>query len=365
MANEILTPSIIAKEALMVLRNNTVMASLVHRDYSGEFNKVGDTITIRKPAEFEAKEFIEEIEVQDAKEQSLSVKMDKHLDVSFAVTAKEKTLDIADFSRQFITPAMQSFAQKIDTYLVDLYSGINNFVARSATADIKDIANCGKVLNQNAVPNNNRRMVLSPGAYADYVVLPPILNAEKSGSTEALRNASMGKILGFDTFMDQNIKTHTSGTLGSCKVKTQAEIGATTITLTNTTLTGNLVKGDIITINGDTAQYLITQAAEASENDITVSIYPGLKMQAKANAAVTLAGAGEQNLAFHKNAFALVTRSLELPEGGVKSSIVNYDGFGLRVTMDYDITHKKDVVSIDMLCGTAILDPRLACRLIG
>ena len=29
------------------------------------------------------------------------------------------------------------------------------------------------------------------------------------------------------------------------------------------------------------------------------------------------------------------------------------------------ITHKKDVVSIDMLCGTAILDPRLACRLIG
>lgn len=63
MANEILTPSIIAKEALMVLRNNTVMASLVHRDYSGEFNKVGDTITIRKPAEFEAKEFIEEIEV--------------------------------------------------------------------------------------------------------------------------------------------------------------------------------------------------------------------------------------------------------------------------------------------------------------
>lgn len=47
MGNTILTPSIIAKEALMQLRNNTVMASLVHRDYSQEFVAgVGNTVTI-------------------------------------------------------------------------------------------------------------------------------------------------------------------------------------------------------------------------------------------------------------------------------------------------------------------------------
>ena len=58
MANTILTPDIIAREALMVLRNNAVMANLVHRDYSNEFVAgVGDTITIRKPAKFDAKEF--------------------------------------------------------------------------------------------------------------------------------------------------------------------------------------------------------------------------------------------------------------------------------------------------------------------
>ena len=42
MANTFLTPDIIAKEALMVLENNLVMAGLVHRDYSPEFAKVGD-----------------------------------------------------------------------------------------------------------------------------------------------------------------------------------------------------------------------------------------------------------------------------------------------------------------------------------
>lgn len=51
MPNKFLTPDIIANEALMVLENNTVMAGLVHRDYSKEFNHVGDTITIRKPGQ--------------------------------------------------------------------------------------------------------------------------------------------------------------------------------------------------------------------------------------------------------------------------------------------------------------------------
>ena len=116
MPNTILTPDIIAREALMVLRNNAVMPKLVHRDYSSEFVAgVGDTITIRKPATFEAKEFTEEIEVQDATESGVSVKMDKHLDVSFSVTAKELSLEIEEFSKQFVVPAMQAFLDKVDT----------------------------------------------------------------------------------------------------------------------------------------------------------------------------------------------------------------------------------------------------------
>ena len=46
MPNTILTPQIIANEALMVLQSNLTMANLVHRDYSKEFVKVGDTITV-------------------------------------------------------------------------------------------------------------------------------------------------------------------------------------------------------------------------------------------------------------------------------------------------------------------------------
>ena len=79
MGNTLLTPSIIAREALMVLRNNAVMAKLVHRDYSNEFvTGVGDTITVRKPATFVAKEFTSAIEIQEATETGVPIKMDHH-----------------------------------------------------------------------------------------------------------------------------------------------------------------------------------------------------------------------------------------------------------------------------------------------
>lgn len=115
MANTFLTPDIIAKEALMVLENNLVMAGLVHRDYSPEFAKVGDTITIRKPAKFIAKNFTGQISRQDVEEGSTTVKLDRWRDVSVDVTSKELTLDIRDFSVQVVTPAMQAIAQAVDS----------------------------------------------------------------------------------------------------------------------------------------------------------------------------------------------------------------------------------------------------------
>ena len=120
MGNTFLTPEIVAKEALMVLQSNLVMADLVHRDYSDEFVNVGDTISVRKPAKFVAKNFAGTTSVQDISEGSVPVKLDRFRDVTVAVTAKQLTLDIADFSEQVITPAMQAIAQAVDQDLLAL-----------------------------------------------------------------------------------------------------------------------------------------------------------------------------------------------------------------------------------------------------
>lgn len=281
MANTILTPDIIAREALMVLRNNAVMANLVHRDYSGDFvGAVGDTITIRKPATFVANEYNGSINVQDATETGVEVKMDKHLDVSFAVTSKQMTMDIADFSKQLLVPAMQAFANKVDKYLIALESEATSRHPHSTGAVAPaDVIAARKFLTQNAAPLADRRFVVGATAEADLLGNELFVSAEKVGDAgTALREASMGRKFGFDCYVDQNIAK-----------------------------TGSYVP----------------------------------------------------SIAFHKNAMALVTRPLALPQGAAKAAIVNYDGFALRVVYGYDMQTKTDTISIDMLCGVKLLDDKL------
>lgn len=283
MANTILTPDIIAREALMVLRNNAVMANLVHRDYSDEFVAgVGSKISIRKPAAFVANEFTGEINVQDATEEKVDITIDKHLDVSFAVTSEQMTLDIEDFSKQLLVPAMQAFADKIDKYLIGLEADITNRVAHADGAFAPaDIVAARKYLTDGAAPLTERRFVIGSQADADLISSELFISAEKVGDNgTALREASLGRKFGFDIYTDQNIEKTDGGYVPS--------------------------------------------------------------------------------LAFHKNAFALVTRPLALPNGAAQAAIVNYDGFGLRVVYDYDVKSKKDTISIDMLCGVKTLDKDLA-----
>ncbi|MFE0517319.1 P22 phage major capsid protein family protein, partial [Streptomyces sp. NPDC058964] len=74
MANTFLTPDLIATRALATLYDTTVMAQLVHRDYDSDFRgRVGDTVTVRKPAVFTAQEFNRStgIQPQDAVEGSV------------------------------------------------------------------------------------------------------------------------------------------------------------------------------------------------------------------------------------------------------------------------------------------------------
>ena len=286
MPNTILTPQIIAREALMVLRNNAVMANLVHRDFSNEFVAgVGDTITVRKPAKFDAKEFNGSITVQDATESGVAVKMDKHLDVSFAVTSKEMALSIADFSEQLLVPAMQAFADKIDKYILGLESDITNRVHFDGTGAIQDaIVDARKYLTDAAAPLTDRRYVYGSKVESDLLKTDLFISAERVGDEgTALREASLGRRFGLDFYVDQNIEPITDG-----------------------------------------------------QDTYTPSI------------------------AFHKNAFALVTRPLELPLGAAQSAIVNYDGLGLRVVYGYNQNTKTDTISIDMLCGVKTLDKNLA-----
>ena len=81
----------------------------------------------------------------------------------------------------------------------------------------------------------------------------------------------------------------------------------------------------------------------------------------KGGEAVTLIPSHTANLCFHPMAFAFVTRPLTAP-GGVESYVTHYNGISLRVVRGYDMQHKREMLSMDVLYAFQTIYPQLAVR---
>lgn len=79
--------------------------------------------------------------------------------------------------------------------------------------------------------------------------------------------------------------------------------------------------------------------------------------------AINVGPNGEYNLAFHRDAIALVVRPLRLvpSDMGVRSAVVNSPSASMRVTMAYDSAKQGIRVTLDMLCGVKVLNANLGC----
>jgi hypothetical protein len=211
----LITPSVIASSALATLYNTTVLLPLVNRDYDSDFQgKQGDTITVRTPASFTVNEFVRStgIVLQDPTEGS--------------ITTEELTLELDRFEERLLNPAMEAISQDVDGRLAEALvdaanlSGGGGVVHASGTSSGDRIAAFSKArttLGRNKLPLNERYAVLSPEGSGAILGDPLILAANTSGSTAALRDGAIGRIVGFDTYESQvfgygaNDKGHADG----------------------------------------------------------------------------------------------------------------------------------------------------------
>lgn len=363
MTQTFITPSIVAKEALLQLENNTVMANLVHRDYSKEFKKVGSTVTIRKPSTFVASAVSSTVAVQEVVEGSVSVVLDQLLDVSVEITSSELSLQIVSFSEQVIRPAMIAMAEKVDALLTARFVDIAGHAAVSSTPAVSDIADLRTALNLQKVPFTDRRVVLHPVTDGRYVPLDSFLNADKRGKPLTINEAWLGRVLGMDFYVDQNIASHTSEVVDTAgAMKGAAAAAATIATVDGLTDAEVIAAGDVFKVAGNDDGYLILTGGTVASNTATITFTPAATGAFADNAVVTFQATHKASLAFHKNAFALVSAPLEPPMGGASYAVESYKGLSCRVVYDYNITNKKNQMSIDFLCGVKTLDKQLAAR---
>ena len=371
MANTFATLQEIARRALPALCDNLVFPQLIHRDFGLDGHGRGDTVRILRPVAYTAEDFNEAqgVSFQDIVEDTVPVTLDHIATVDARASAIEAATCVDDLDRLFIAPAAAAIAEKINSDGLALYKDVYNSVGTAGVTPgtLSVISDARKALNAAKAPGGGRCAVWNVDADAAFTTVDALVNAEKAGTNRALREGSIGRVFGISNYMSQGVWSHSTGITTASETKAGAAVseGATRINIKGTTLTGKLVRGDIMVIAGK--NYVVTaDSSNASGNAISnVRVSPALP-DAAADTPVTLIPSHAANLAFHPLAFAYVTRPLSNPDGqGVESYVTNHNGISLRVTRGYDQTYKRSVYSMDVLYGFKCVYPELAVRVLG
>lgn len=375
MANIWEHPSVIASEALRHLEDALVIGPLCARDKTSEFTnkangwKVGDTVSFKTHGEYEVKSFAGSIIAQDITTSSRPMTIEDHLDISVEVTAREASLDLDSFSEQVIQPATYKIAEKIDQHLgTKILQGAGLYASDTLFATSADVAQARKnaILQQLAM---DRFCLVDLDLEAMLLGQSWFTGASNRGSDgeRTLRTADMGFAMGMDFFSSvafpTNATAHTAGD-GTAIVNngtTNNKIGDSVLVYDGGSSTGTAFNaGDRLAIAGVKRPLVVATTVSAPVSGNIALVDPIAEIIPD-NAAITVIGSG-QDLTYHGAIFddrslAVAFPMLDLPEDKVAASASN-NGISIRIVKGYDMQSKKTTLSMDLLIGAFMLDPR-------
>lgn len=402
MANSLLTPTMVTREALRLLHADLNFVGSIDRQYDSQFAKtgakIGSTLKIREPNAYTVRTGAT-MNVQDTAESSKTLTIATQKGVDMAFTSSDLTLSLDDFSKRCLKPAMSVLATHIESDALSMYKDVANEISDvGATATTSLVMGVKQRLTESLAPQSDRCLLLNPQAHSDLVSSNVSLFNPQSQISEQYRTGLIGNnFYGFQTVYENTVlPLHTTGT--EAGVDTGADVAASNVdgaTLTvDGTVTGTFKKGDVITIAGvydvhwetkvaysRLKQFTVTADVSGSYSEIPISpaiVSSGAKQNVSAAPAdgaainkvesdgtTAIAGSADYyiNLGYHKDAFTFVTADLEMPKGLHFAAREVFDGISMRVLSDYDIVNDVFATRIDVLYGYLAQRPELACRL--
>lgn len=412
MANSILTPTMITREALRVLHSKLSFLGNVNRQYDDRFAqtgaKIGQTLNIRMPAKYTVRTGAS-LSAQDHVERStpLSVTSQYGVDVSF--TTVEMTMQLDDFSKRVLDPAMAQLAAKIEyDALAKAYKLVNNYT--NATTDglitFKRFQQGGSNMTKNLAPISNRTALLTPASVVEFNDATKGLFHASTNIEKQYREGMMGRTAGFDIYENTLLPSHTTGSLAGSPLTNGTTLGTTTtanvwasqttLSIDGATSTTTIKAGDIITLSGVYAvhpeskansgklatfvvQADVTLTTAATAYDVVVkpamihgagNAFQNVVLSGVANTdglTVTRIGAVSsafgQDLQFHEDAFCFATADLiDVSQYGAKGARESMDGISMRWAQQYAISSDTVAGRFDILWGFDGLYPELANR---
>ena len=401
MSNTLVTCSIVAKEALPILKNMLTFSKNVNRDWEDEYMgnmsrgyAPGATINIKKPPRYTYR--AGRVSVPQATvETTIPLTLSQGgTDLNF--TSVEQTISLTKLEDK-IAAAVAPIANEIDRQGLQL-AHYNTFNALNASGalpttqlgGVQIVTDANRRLDEMGAPRDMNRMLVSgPGLNGALLntfsgMFNSVSSLNKQYNTGLMQNA-----FGIDQGMDQNVDTHTNGTQNVAGVNISGA-NQTGSAITTVALTGTITRGTVITLpgvfavnpqsrqsTGVLAQFVVTSDLAVGATSIPLSpalvtsgAFQNVSASPTSGSPFLVVGAAstayQTNVAYHKDAFTLAMVPMWAPKGGkgvIDVAQESYDGFTVKVTNFYDGVNDNAIWRLDVLFGWAATYPELSAKI--
>lgn len=296
-------PELWAQTGLAILEGEFVMANLVNRDFSMDVANFGDVVNTRRPSAFLMKRKVEtdDITVQDAISTLVQVPLDQHIHVAFKISDGEKSKSFQELVDIYLRPAAQGIARSIDRILAGqapqfLAHSVGSLQEMTKTNAQDYLVAAGQVMSENKAYQGGRNLVITPSAQAEMLKTELFVSAEKRGDDgTALRDASLGQLMGFSIYMDQNVPGVLLATTDYASGETLAVEPINETTLSVNVPAYCAIDGEYVWIAGEGRVHVVSSATDDGTNTSAIVLTSGLVNAVAANAVVTVYKACEAN----------------------------------------------------------------------
>jgi hypothetical protein len=300
---DVFIPQMWANESINILIENMVAASLVYRDFENVLQRYGDVVNVPKPGELQAKRKTnaDNVVIQDVSSDNVQVPLNQHIHTSFLIRDGEESKSFKSLVDEYLKPAIISLARMVDQIVLGQYiqflantaGGLGNLTGANAKGNLLALR---QVLNQNRAPMGGRNLILNPLSETTLLNLDIFTQAQQVGDQgQALREATLGRKLGWDFYMDQNMPVVNPGNtaaVGAVNNVGGYPVGTTVITVDG--FAAAISAGAWVTIAGDLVPHrVVSSVGGATPTSITLS--DGLKVAVADNAAITTYTPGAVN----------------------------------------------------------------------
>lgn len=216
MAHTLYTPEQAAKATLTSLRWLTNLPRTVRQDFSAEFVAGrGQTVNVLGPINAgQAKVYTKAnrdaraaIEFNELGQEWFPVKLEDQLYNAVRLPDDFATFTLTDLTKQVLIPQAESVVDRLAEPLIAQMTAIVTDasipqVAPDGSNILQVLIKTRQVLNERKVTANGRYFAVGADIEAAILSLPQLQKVNESGSTEVLREATIGRLFGFTIVAD-------------------------------------------------------------------------------------------------------------------------------------------------------------------